>query len=78
MSEHESWWPDRHRIEERVARLRCQLLVNEDCDIRTSGYLGIAIEEELLDELAELEFALNTVERHVTGHYPQKGEEERQ
>lgn len=73
MSEHEPWWLDRHHLEERVARLRCQILINEGCDLSTGGFPGAAIEEELLDELAELELALTTVERHISGHYPAKG-----
>ena len=49
----------RLRVEERIAEIRCQLAVGVAVGGKTGGAPGVwDLEEELLDELAELERAL--------------------
>lgn len=50
---------DRRYVEERIIQVRCELALGESCGDKSGGAPGAwDLEEELLEELAELEYAL--------------------
>lgn len=58
MDDREAHRQARRYVEERIVQVRCELALEEMCDRRSGD--ARELEEELLEELAELEFALLT------------------